>query len=94
MRIQVLISLLPEGFQNDLTHKNTPIGKLWSKYRTETYKSAPVIQREKPSKELAIDLDISPNGDILSRTYSVYYRGRIVMVITEKFSADGLRVCN
>jgi chorismate-pyruvate lyase len=87
----ILIDRLTEGFRDDLLISHMPIGKLWAKYRLETYKTNFNIKNEKASKELADLLNIPVNSQVLSRTYCVYSHGKKTMVITEKFSTNFFR---
>jgi chorismate-pyruvate lyase len=84
----ILVNNLPKKFKDDLIDSHMPIGKLWSKYRFETYKSDFVVGKEKADKELAICLNVPVSTNILNRTYCVYSKGKRVMIITEKFSAN------
>lgn len=84
----ILLNQLPHDFRHDLIYSHMPIGKLWSKYRFETYKADFVVQREKAGTDLANYLNISSDSDVLSRTYCVYSRGERTMIITEKFSVE------
>lgn len=84
----ILVDRLPKPFREELIHTKTPIGKLWSKHRLETYKTDFVAVKEKSSREVSSHLTVPLNSDVLSRTYSVYSCGEKSMVITEKFSAS------
>jgi chorismate-pyruvate lyase len=80
----VLLNNLAQGFREDLMHSREPIGKLWSKYRIETYKSIIAAGREQAG-ELAAHFKIQANDAMISRTYTVYSGNKLIMVITEKF---------
>lgn len=80
----IFIDQLNADFRHDLLKSNQPIGKLWGKYRLETYKSILSIQKEKAMK-LAPYFDIKADDFIISRTYSVYSNKKVIMIITEKF---------
>lgn len=84
----ILVDRLPETFREELIHTKTPIGKLWSKHRLETYKTDFVAVKEKSSESVSSHLSVPVDSDVLSRTYSVYSCGEKSMVITEKFSAS------
>lgn len=84
----ILVDCLPSGFRDELINSKTPIGKLWSKHRLETYKTDFVAIKEKPTAQIASHLSIPLDTDVLSRTYCVYSCGEKSMVITEKFSSD------
>jgi chorismate-pyruvate lyase len=80
----ILLNHLPEGFRTDLLSTQHPIGKLWVKYKTETYKV--ILHCEKiKANTLANYFDLSINQNMLSRTYGVYSKNRLIMVITETF---------
>ncbi len=87
----ILINNLTSGFRKDLLVSHQPIGKLWSKYRLETYKTNFTIQKEKADKKLADYLTIPINSEVLSRTYCVYSQGKKTMIITEKFSSESFK---
>ena len=80
----IFIDQLKPEFRKDLLKSNQPIGKLWLKYRLETYKSILLIQKEK-AMELAPYFNIKADDIIISRTYSVYSDSKVIMIITEKF---------
>ncbi len=80
----IFIDQLKTEFRQDLLRSNQPIGKLWIKYRLETYKSILLIQKEK-AMALAPYFNIKADDIIISRTYSVYSDSKVIMIITEKF---------
>ena len=80
----IFIDQLKADFRKDLLESNQPIGKLWIKYRLETYKSILSIQEEQ-AMNLAPYFDIKADDPIISRTYSVYSNKNVMMLITEKF---------
>lgn len=84
----ILLDNLPNDFRDDLLKSQLPIGKLWAKYRSETYKTDFSMKQEKADEYVAKNLNIKINSDVLSRTYSIYSREKKTMVITEKFSAE------
>lgn len=80
----ILLNHLPQGFRTDLLKSQQPIGKLWAKYHTETYKI--ILHSEKSAAgDLAKHFDISPDADIVTRIYGVYSNQKLIMVITESF---------
>lgn len=83
----ILLNNLPRPFRDELLYTRTPIGKLWSKHKLETYKTDFVATKERADRTIAQYLEIPFGSDLLSRTYSVYSCGLKSMVITEKFSA-------
>ena len=82
----IALASLPEPFRDDLMISNIPIGKLWSKYRLETYKTDYNACIDQADEALAEHLGIREGGEVFSRTYTVYSRGILSMMITEIFS--------
>lgn len=80
----IFLNHLRKDFLTDLTGSNEPIGKLWGKYRLETYKSIISTGKEKADK-LAKYFNIQLTDELISRTYNVYSDKKIIMTITEKF---------
>lgn len=80
----ILLNHLNKGFRTDLLNSREPIGRLWEKYRYETYKVILSFDKRKVGT-LAGHFNISPESDVISRTYSVYSGGKIIMIITEVF---------
>jgi chorismate-pyruvate lyase len=80
----IFIDHLSADFRYDLLESNLPIGKLWIKYRLETYKNILSTQQEK-AQTLAPYFSIEPQDSMISRTYSVSSKQKIIMMITEKF---------
>ena len=80
----IFLDHLRKDFLSDLLESNEPIGKLWAKYKLETYKKILVINRNKAG-ELADYFNIASDDEIVSRTYNVYSNQQIIMIITEKF---------
>jgi len=83
----ILLGNLSQHFRTDLLASCEPIGKLWAKYCCETYKTILCADREKAGT-LSEYFNIQSNDDIISRTYSVYSSGKVVMVITEKIPSS------
>jgi chorismate-pyruvate lyase len=80
----ILLNHLSADFCNDLLVSQQPIGKLWGKYRTETYK-AMFCAEKKPAGQLAEYFNIQATANTISRTYGVYSKQKLTMVITEVF---------
>ena len=80
----VIINNLEANFRTDLLDSHEPIGKLWSKYRCETYKVI-VAAGEEQAGALAVHFDISADAKMIARTYTVFSNNKIIMIITEKF---------
>ena len=83
----VLLDHLPQGFRSDLLHSRQPIGRLWEKYKTETYKV--MLKSGKfLAGELAAHFGIQASDALITRTYGVYSNQKLIMVITENFPAS------
>ena len=80
----ILLNHLPQGFRTDLLTSQEPIGKLWAKYQTETYKV--IFHSEKMlAGELSKYFNINPSEEVITRTYGVYSQQKLIMIITETF---------
>jgi len=86
----VIINNLETNFRRDLLDSHEPIGKLWSKYRCETYKEI-VASGEEQAGTLAVYFAISPNAKVITRTYTVFSNHKMIMMITEKFPKQFFR---
>lgn len=75
---------LPPLFRSDLLESETPIGKLWSKHKVETFKEL-LPPFEEPAEQLAIHFKMSPEHLLLGRTYRVFSHQQPIMMLTEKF---------
>ncbi|MGB3641620.1 MAG: chorismate pyruvate-lyase family protein [Rivularia sp. (in: cyanobacteria)] len=80
----ILLNNLDEQFSYELLNTNKPIGKLWSDQKVETFKEI-IASGEEPANELSNYFCIEPEANVLFRTYSVFSKGKIIMIITEKF---------
>jgi chorismate-pyruvate lyase len=80
----VIINNLNVAFREDLLNSHEPIGKLWAKYRCETYKII-VAAGEEQAEKLAPSFNILPNDKMIARTYTVFSNNKLIMIITEKF---------
>ena len=83
----IFLENLPQDFLNDLLESAQPIGKLWSKYRLETYKRILAADKE-VAGNIAKYFNIEAEDQMISRTYSVYSNKKVIMIITEKFPFD------
>lgn len=83
----VLLDHLPQGFRSDLLHSRQPIGRLWEKYKTETYKVM-LKSGKLVAGKLAAHFGIRENDVLITRTYGVYSNQKLIMVITENFPAS------
>ncbi len=73
-----------ERFSSELLNTKIPIGKLWSAHKVETFKEI-IDSGVEPADELSNYFGITPEANLLFRTYSVSSQGKITMIITEKF---------
>lgn len=80
----ILLNNLDEQFSYELLNTKKPIGKLWSDQKVETFKEI-IASGEEPANELSNYFCIEPEANVLFRTYSVFSKGKIIMIITEKF---------
>lgn len=81
----ILLNNLSPDFCNDLLTSQQPIGKLWEKYRTETYKGMLCSEKTPANQQIAEYFNIPIMADTISRTYGVYSKQKLTMVITEVF---------
>ncbi|PID34470.1 MAG: 4-hydroxybenzoate synthetase [Thiotrichales bacterium] len=80
----IFLDNLQAGFRSDLLASREPIGRLWEKYRCETFKR--ILDFEKrPAGESGEYFNLPADSTLLSRTYSVYSGGKLIMIITEMF---------
>jgi chorismate-pyruvate lyase len=86
--------LIPERlsplFRQDLLESQTPIGKLWSKHRVETFKEL-LPPFEEPAGQLAQHFRVPAEHVLLGRTYRVFSNQQPIMMLTEKFPAHYFR---
>ncbi|MCI5167249.1 MAG: chorismate lyase [Candidatus Electrothrix sp. GM3_4] len=76
---------LETQFREDLIESRIPIGKLWKKYRTETFKEMINYFREPADCLADYFAEINAEDTLLCRTYRIFTNGKPVMKITEKF---------
>lgn len=81
----ILIDHLATGFRDDLLAFREPIGRLWEKYRCETYKCMLRFEQRQAGPMLAEYFDVPVETTVTSRTYSVLSNANVIMVITEVF---------
>ncbi|MEM6752045.1 MAG: chorismate pyruvate-lyase family protein [Cyanobacteria bacterium P01_C01_bin.38] len=80
----ILINNLDELLSYELLNTNKPIGKLWSEHKIETFKEI-IDSGEEPANELSNYFSLEPKENILFRTYCVFSKAKVIMIITEKF---------
>ena len=82
----IVTERLEPSFREELLESQIPIGKLWFKYRVETFKEIlPPFQE--PAGDLAHYFAMPPEQPLLGRTYRVFSKQQPVMMLTEKFPA-------
>lgn len=80
----ILLDNLNLGFRSDLLASREPIGRLWEKYKYETFKT--ILDFEKlEAGELGKHFGIPSTSSLISRTYKVSSNNKPIMVITEIF---------
>ncbi len=80
----ILLAHLPAPFYADLLGLQEPIGRLWERHRVETFKEILCFSRFRAG-DLADHFKVSPEVEVVARTYAVYSGGRLIMLITEIF---------
>jgi chorismate-pyruvate lyase len=75
---------LDEALKHGLLKSRKPIGFLIQEQRMETYREIVGCGRELAGP-LAAYFDIDPSEGMIWRTYLIYYKGKPIMQITEKF---------
>ncbi len=80
----VLINHLPEAFRYDLMHSKEPIGKLWLKYRLETFKSIHSYTLQ-PAGKIGRYFGLNKESPFITRTYHVFSNQKLIMLISEQF---------
>jgi chorismate-pyruvate lyase len=78
---------LPPNFRHELMHSDTPMGRLWSEHKMETWKELLVVGRH-PVDKLAPYLTSAAGPDCLMRRYRLISGGRPLMSIEEHFPAS------
>jgi len=81
---------LDKQFRNELLKTKTPIGKIWLEQRVETFKEI-VDSGKVAAHELSQYFNIEPDANMLFRSYLVFSKQQIVMMITEKFPESYFR---
>ncbi|WNN88254.1 chorismate--pyruvate lyase family protein [Gloeocapsopsis dulcis] len=75
---------LDEKFRDKLLRTKTPIGQIWFDCRVETFKEIFNSGKE-PANDLASYFNIQSESNLLFRTYGVFSKQQLIMLITEKF---------
>ena len=75
---------LPPRFRDELTSSDTPMGRLWSEYKMETWKELLHVTRH-PAADRAAHLAMAADDECLVRRYRLISGGRPLMLIEEQF---------
>lgn len=84
----LVVGRLDPQFRAELMESEIPLGRLWHKFRLETYKELIGVD-SRPAGALATSLDCSANASLLARTYDVVSAREPLMRISEYFCVDG-----
>ena len=84
----LLVDRLDRQFRAELMESDVPLGRLWHKFRLETYKELVSIGC-RPAAGLDTCLDCPEDSHVLTRTYDVISARVRLMRISEYFCADG-----
>lgn len=84
----LLVDRLDPQFRAALMDSGIPLGRLWHKFRLETYKELVGIERRRAG-DLGSCLDCSRSSPVLARAYDVVSSRSRLMRISEYFRADG-----
>ena len=82
----LVLDRLPPRFRDELLQSDTPLGRLWSEHKVETWKELMAVSRH-PTGNLAAHFQTAPESDCLVRRYRVISGGQPIMAITEHFPA-------
>jgi len=82
---------LDEKIRDSLIHTNKPIGLLILENRLETFREILDCGKEE-AQDLAGYFNINRNDFLIFRTYRVFSNHVPIMLITEKFAENGMRV--
>jgi len=88
----IRIHLLEEDVQKDLLEGRLGIGELLRDRRLETYREILEFGKEKAGEELALYFKIKSDDPIYYRRYRITIKGLPVILITERFFEDHLRL--
>jgi chorismate-pyruvate lyase len=82
---QLALDRLPPRFREELMHSDTPMGRLWSEHKMETWKELLTVAQY-PMDKLAPYLGTT-SAHCLMRRYRLISGGRPLMIIEEHFPA-------
>jgi len=80
----IVLERVEEQFREKLIESHIPIGKLWVKHKTETFKEIVAYALEEAG-DLSDYFEIKRPDKLFSRSYRVFSNRLPVMMITEKF---------
>ncbi len=80
----VALDRLPAAFRTALLESDTPMGRLWSEHRLETWKELLHMHRL-PASQLPPYFETAADSYLLSRTYRMVSGGSPLMLLTEYF---------
>src|SRR5208283_676089 len=80
----IAVDRLGSSFRDELLESNMPLGRLWLKYKLETFKELQTVQCQSAS-QLCGYFESPAASQLLVRTYRVFSGARPVMIITEFF---------
>ncbi len=83
------INKLDNNFKEDLLKADIPIGRILKKYNIESRREVTHIGAEEPDEELK--KIFKTDSLMLTRTYNIIYRDRILIMIKETFPYDLFR---
>ncbi len=81
---KLALDRLPARFRDELLRSDTPMGRLWSEYRLETWKELLYVGRQAAAYRAA-HLQVTPDAELLARRYRLISGGRPLMIIEEQF---------
>ncbi len=79
-----VVGLLSHSIQYKLLETDCPIGLMWKEEKLDMYRDI-LGHKTEICDTVAAYFDVPPQTPIISRTYSIYHRGKILGTITEKF---------
>jgi len=79
-----VVGLLSRSIQYKLLETDCPIGLMWKEEKLDMYRDI-IGHKTEICATVSAYFDVPPQTPIISRTYSIYHRGKILGTITEKF---------
>jgi chorismate-pyruvate lyase len=81
----IALTRLDSGVREGLLHTPIPFGRLWRRFRGESYKEV-LYAGYAPAGKVSAYLAVRPDAAVPARTCRLYFRGRPVMLLDEYFS--------